>query len=424
MRLSKHVLLLIFSLMLAMSLALVGCGQETAEPTAEPVAEIDHHDYDHHDDDDNDHHHDDDDHHHDDDDDHHHDNDDHHHDDDDDHHHDDDDHHHDDADDHHHDDDHDHDHSHDDHDHDHSHDDEVEMLVLPHLHAVDLAEGEKLRVVATTSIIGDIVGRIGGDAIELTVLMGPDVDPHAYQATPAELTPVADAHIIFISGWNLEEGLIHDLENIGEGVPMVPVNANIEPLEFDDDDDHGHDHGHDADPHTWFNPTLVKQWVENIEHTLHDLDPANEDLYEDNAEAYLAELEELIEYFEARIDEIPVEQRKLVTNHDTFGYFARAYGFEIIGTIIPSASTLAEPSARELAQLVDAMAEEGVCTIFTETVANERLAQTIADELTNCAEVQVLRLFTDALGGPDSGAETYLDMMRVNIDIIVAGLTS
>jgi ABC-type Zn uptake system ZnuABC Zn-binding protein ZnuA len=248
------------------------------------------------------------------------------------------------------------------------------MLVLPQLHAVDLADGEKLRVVATTSIIGDIVGRIGGDAIELTVLMGPNVDPHSFQASAAELTAVADAHVIFINGWDLEEGLIHDLENIGEGVPMVPVSANIEPLEFDDDhqgdDDHSHDH--DADPHTWFNPNLVKQWVENIEHTLHDLDPANEDLYEDNAEDYLAELEELIEYFEARIAEIPAERRKLVTNHDTFGYFARAYGFEVVGTIIPSVSTVAEPSARDLAQLVDAMTAEGVCTIFTETVANDR----------------------------------------------------
>jgi len=409
MRLSKRLLILIFSLMLAMSLALVGCGQETAEPAAEPVAEVDHHD--------DDDHHDEDDHHHDDDD---------HHNDDDDHHHDDDDHHNDDDDHHHDDDDHDHDHGHG-HDHDDDHDHAGEMLVLPHLNAVDLAAGEKLRVIATTSIIGDIVARIGGDAIELTVLMGPNVDPHSFQASAAELTAVADAHVIFINGWDLEEGLIRDLKNIGEGVPMVPVSAYIEPLEFDDDhhgQGHDHDHGHDADPHTWYNPHLVKQWVENIEHALHDLDPANEDLYEDNAEAYLEELDELIDYFEARIAEIPAERRKLVTNHDTFGYFARAYGFEIVGTIIPSVSTVAEPSARELAQLIDAMTAEGVCTIFTETVANDRLAQAVAAELTDCVQVQVLRLFTDALGEPGSGAETYLDMMRINIDRIVAGLTS
>ena len=299
------------------------------------------------------------------------------------------------------------------------------MLVLPHLHAVDLAAGEKLRVVATTSIIGDIVARIGGDAIELTILMGANVDPHAFQATPAELTPVTNAHVIFINGWDLEERLIHDLENIGEGVPMVPVSANIEPIEFDDDHGYDHDHGHshDADPHTWFNPALVKQWVENIEHTLHDLDPANEELYEENAEAYLAELAALIEYIEERIAEIPAEQRKLVTNHDSFGYFAHAYGFEVVGTVIPSVSTVAEPSARELARLVDTMTAEGVCTIFTETVANEQLAQAVAAELGECAQVQVLRLFTGALGGPGSGAETYLDMMRTNIDTIVAGLT-
>jgi zinc/manganese transport system substrate-binding protein len=363
----KRLMLIIFSLMLAMSLALAGCGQ--AE-TAGTVAEVDHHDGNHHHDDDDDHHYDDDD--------------------------------------------------HDDHNDDHDHD--AGMLVLPALSPVQLADGEKLRVVATTSIIGDIVSRVGGDAIELTVLMGANVDPHSYQPSAAELTAVAHAQVIFINGWDLEEGLIRDLENIGEGVPMVPVSAYIEPLAFAGD--HNDDHGHDADPHTWFNPHLVKQWVENIEHALHDLNPANEDLYEANAEAYLAELEVLIEYVEARVDDIPAERRKLVTNHDTFGYFARAYGFEIVGTVIPSASTLSEPSARELAQLVDRMAAEGICTIFTETVANERLAQTVAAELSGCDEVQVLRLFTDALGGPGSGAETYLDMMRTNIDTIAAGLTS
>jgi ABC-type Zn uptake system ZnuABC Zn-binding protein ZnuA len=387
----KRLWFLTLSLVLALSLALVGCGQETAEPIAESITETNHQNDDHHDDD-------------------------------------------------HHDDDHDDDHQDDDHDHDDDHhDDDDNRLVLPALAPVDL-HGEKLRVVATTSIIGDIVGRIGGDAIELVTLMGPGVDPHSYQPSAAELTAVADAHLIFINGWDLEEGLIRDLENVAEGVPIVPVSAYIEPLAFEDDhveddshedshddshgDSHDHDHDHDADPHVWFNPHLVKQWVENIEHTLHDLDPANEALYEDNAEAYLAELEALIEYVEARIAEIPAERRKLVTNHDTFGYFARAYGFEIVGTVIPSASTLSEPSARELAQLVERMQTEGVCTIFTESVANERLAQTVAAELSGCAEVQVLRLFTDALGGPGSGAETYLDMMRVNIDTIVTGLTS
>jgi ABC-type Zn uptake system ZnuABC Zn-binding protein ZnuA len=379
----KRLLLLILSLMLALSLALVSCGQtETAVPTVEPAVAPDHPDNDHHDDD--------------------------------------------------HDDDHAHDEDHSDgHDHDDDHHGNGAMLVLPALAPVELGD-DRLRVVATTSIIGDIVGRIGGKAIELTTLMGPGVDPHSYQPSAAELTAVADAHLIFINGWDLEEGLIRDLENIAEGVPMVPVSAYIEPLAFADDhddgdshgDSHDHDHAHDADPHTWFNPHLVKQWVENIEHALHDIDPANEDLYEANAEAYLEELEGLIEYFEARIAEIPAERRKLVTNHDTFGYFARAYGFEIVGTVIPSASTLSEPSARELAQLVEQMQTEGVCTIFTESVANERLAQTVAAELSGCAEVRVLRLFTDALGGPGSGAETYLEMMRINIDTIVAGLRS
>lgn len=313
------------------------------------------------------------------------------------------------------------------------HDTGAEMLSLPELQTAEL-NGEPLKVVATTSLIGDVVAQVGGDAIQLTTLMEPGQDPHTYEPGARELTAVAGAHVIFVNGWDLEEALVNDLKEIGEGVPLVPISANIAPLEFgghspaDEDEHEGeeheeeeHDHS-DADPHVWFSIPNVEQWVENVERVFSDLDPANAETYGSNAAAYLAELEELAEYAEAQLSQIPEENRFLVTNHESFGYFAHEYGFTVLGTIIPAASTLAEPSASDLTTLIAAMEAQGVCTLFTETTVSDTLAQTIAAELDDCEEVQVLKLYSGAVGPAGSGAGSYIGMFRANVDAIVAGL--
>jgi zinc/manganese transport system substrate-binding protein len=130
----------------------------------------------------------------------------------------------------------------------------------------------------------------------------------------------------------------------------------------------------------------------------------------------------LDEYIRDQVRPIPAENRKLVTSHDSFGYFGRAYGFEIIGTLIPGLSTMAEPSASDLAALITEMREEGVCAIFVETIASDRLGQVVAGELSGCANVQVATLYTGALGEPGSGADSYIGMMRANVDTIVSAL--
>lgn len=319
--------------------------------------------------------------------------------------------------------------------HAHEHEGEVEMLQLPEVTAVDL-NGEPLRVVATTSIIGDVVAQVGGEAINLTVLMDQGQDPHSYEPSARELTAVADAQVVFINGWDLEEGLVDDLANIGEDSLVVPVSANISPRAFAEDShegeeqegeaaEEGEDHEHEhsgADPHVWFSVHNVEQWAENVEHILSDLDPANAAVYAANAAAYVEALEELEDYAEAQLANIPAENRFLVTNHDAFGYFAEEYGFTVLGTVIPSMSTVAEPSASDLTELISAMAEHGVCTIFTETTVNDALAQTVAGELSGCDEVQVLKLYTGAIGPEGSGADSYIGMFRANVDAIVAGL--
>lgn len=299
----------------------------------------------------------------------------------------------------------------------------MEMLTIPPLTAVSL-NGNKLQVVVTTSVIGDVVAHIGEEVIELTTLMGPGQDSHSYEPSARDLTAVADAHVLFVSGWNLEENLLDNLTAIAEGAPIVPVSANIEPLEGLHEEEHAdEEHTHKGtDPHTWLDPHHVLQWVDNVVEVLTALDPANTAVYQQNAITYKAQLNELITYYDQQIATLPVERRKLITNHDAFGYFAARYEFEVIGTVIPSISTLAEPSASGLSELVEAMKTAEVCTLFAETSTNTELAEAIATELTACPTVQILPLYTESIGTPASGADSYIGMMQTNIDTILNGL--
>jgi zinc/manganese transport system substrate-binding protein len=293
-------------------------------------------------------------------------------------------------------------------------------LTLPELDPVNLAEGEKLQVVATTNIIGDVVSQVGGEAIQLTTLLAPGQDPHSYVPGARDLTAVAVANIIFINGWDLEEGLVENLQNIGEGAYIVPISAKIEPLPFVDD--HGDEATAVADPHVWFSVNNVQQWVNNVEEVLSALDPANAAIYTANAAAYRADLNDLAAYAAAQMESIPEEKRFLVTNHNAFGYLEADYDLTAVGTVIPGASTLAEPSASDLADLISTMEEHGLCAIFSETGTSDTLAQTVAGELDACDEVNVLPLYTGSLGPVGSGADSYIGMFRTNVDTIVSGL--
>ncbi len=292
-------------------------------------------------------------------------------------------------------------------------------LTLPELSAVNI-DGRALRVVATTSIIGDVVAQVGGDAIDLTTLMGPGQDPHSYEPSANDLTSVAQADVIFVNGWDLEEALLRSLTTIGDQTPLVPVSANIQPRAFSGEGN-GDEHG-GADPHVWFAVPNVVQWTRNIEQILSELDPAHQDTYTANAAAYLGQLEALQTEAAAQLAVIPADKRVLVTNHDSLGYFAAEYDFETLGTVIPAMSTMAEPSANDLANLIAVMDEHKVCTLFTETTVSDKLAQTVATELSSCDTVNVVPLYTGAIGPRGSGADSYIGMFRANIQAIVAGL--
>lgn len=303
---------------------------------------------------------------------------------------------------------------------------EASMLVIPDLSGIVIAEGETLRVVATTSIIGDVVRNVAGDSVELTVLMAEGQDPHSYQPTASDLTVASQAHIVFVNGWDLEEGLITDLEGAVENGVIVPISAGITPFEGEAHDEHDEEdaegeedeHHHLFDPHVWFDPASVEVWVHNTEETLSTVDSANATTYASNATAYEAQLAELDQYIRDGVAQIPEANRKLVTNHDNLGYFARVYGFEIIGTILPGVSTGSEPSAADLTELIEAVKSAGVKAVFIENTAGEGLATVLNEE----TGAQVYELYTDAVGPAGSGAETYISMMQVNINTLVEAL--
>jgi len=258
---------------------------------------------------------------------------------------------------------------------------------LEHEHALDempslapaaLEAGELLRVVATTTIVADVVSHVGGEQIELTTLLPPGADPHTFEPTPQDAVAVAQAHILFANGVGLEEFLAPFLASAGADVPVVPVSHGVELLRFEahhhDEDEHEHAHD-EADPHTWFDPHNVILWTYNIERALIALDPANAEAYAANAAAYEAQLEELDAWIVEQVATVPASRRKLVTDHTAFTYFAHRYGFEQVGAVFPGYSTLAQPSAQELAALQDLIAAQGVPAVFVGITVNPSLAE-------------------------------------------------
>ncbi len=292
---------------------------------------------------------------------------------------------------------------------------------LPALQPVPLKPGERLRVVATTTIVGDVVARVGGETIQLTVLLPVGADPHTYEPTPADLTAVAGAHVLFINGLGLEGFLERTLRNVGGDLPVVSVSAGIRPRPLEEEageeaEEEEHHHG-EYDPHVWLDVRNVMVWVENIRQALSALDPAHTDLYAANAAAYRKELEALDAWILEQVAQVPPQNRKLVTNHPAFGYFAERYGFEQVAAVYP-VSPGAEPSAREIAQLEETIRQYGVPAVFAETTVNPKLAEQVARD----TGVRLVTLYSGSLGAPGSGAETYIGMMRANVQAIVDAL--
>lgn len=302
--------------------------------------------------------------------------------------------------------------------------------------------GRKLRVVATTTIVGDVVANVAGDAVELSVLLPVGADPHAFTPTPQDVAKISQADLIFANGAGLEEFLASLLESAGAKEKTFELSQGVQLLEgMPHTADHEHEgeqshagqeahegehsqegepaHEHSAgDPHVWFDPNLVMVWVQNAANVLSEKDPQNANLYQKNAKEYSAQLQELDKWIRAQVESIPQENRQLVTDHLAFGYFAKQYGFQQVGAILPGFSTLSQPSAQELAALEDAIRQLGVRAIFVGTTVNPSLAQRIAED----TGVRLVFLYTGSLSEKGGPADTYLSFMRYNVSAIVEAL--
>ena len=302
--------------------------------------------------------------------------------------------------------------------------------------SVPESDSGKLNVVATTSIVADVVSNIGGEHVNVEVLLPVGTDPHSFEPTPQDISKVANADIVFANGAGLEAFIEHLLESAEANDKIVEVSEGIDLLahpkagasnEHDHAEDHDEgeegeehdDHNHVAgDPHVWVDPNNVMLWVDNIEHALTEADPAHAAEYAANAESYQAQLTELDTWIRQQVANIPPENRKLVTDHMLFGYFADEYGFKQIGALIPGYSTLAEPSAQELAAIEDAIREYNVPAVFVGNTVNPALGGQVAED----TGIKLVTIYTGSLSDENGDAPTYLDYIRYNVTAFVNAL--
>lgn len=259
----------------------------------------------------------------------------------------------------------------------------------------------RLTVAATTTQIQDFVQNIGGALVNVVGILKPNVDPHDYEPNVDDANVIAKASIIFTHGVGLDAWMDKTIKNANTKAPVVVTTAGIPLLKGDENEPEG-------DPHVWFDPTLVKMMVNTIAAGLVKVDGANIATYQKNVAAYNTQLDQMDAQVRDIFNQVPQAQRKLVTNHDAFHYLAKRYDLTIVGAVIPSISDTAEPSAKEINDLIETIKREQVKAIFAESSANAKVAQQVAQE----TGVKIVdNLYGDTLGAPGSTADTYLKMM-------------
>ena len=282
------------------------------------------------------------------------------------------------------------------------------------------SDGDRLPVVASFSILADLVRQVGGGRVEVTALVGPGGDAHVFSPAPADAKRIAAARLIVTNGLALEGWLPRLISASGAKAPVIVASKGVNAAHLDENapghvhdaaPDHSHAHGHGGlDPHAWQDVTNVKTYVRNIRDGLIAVDPAGREVYESNAAAYLARLDELDADIRRRMAAIPADRRRIITTHDAFGYFGRAYG---LGLIAPQGlSTDTEASAADVARVVRQIRAEKAPAVFLENIADPRLMARIARE----TGVRVGgQLYTDSLSPADGPAASYIAMMRSNV---------
>jgi len=278
-------------------------------------------------------------------------------------------------------------------------------------------DSEKVDVLVTTTQLGDFAREVGGEAVAVDQILQPNSDPHDYEPRPSDVEGAASAEVIFASGDDLDAWIGEIVSDSGSDAEVIDVGAGV-PIRLP-----GESSGEEAskyDPHWWHDPRNAEAAVREIERALIAADPSHRAAFERNARAYLARLRTLDRGIARCIGAVPPARRKLVTDHDAFGYFANRYGIEVVGAVIPSQTTQAQPSAKDLSALAKTIEAEEVEAIFPESSLSSKVADAIARQTGASAEYS---LYGDTLGPEGSGGETYVGMEDANAEAMVRGFT-
>ncbi len=275
---------------------------------------------------------------------------------------------------------------------------------------------EKLKVLATFSILGDLVKNVGGDRVEVTTLVGPNSDAHVYSPAPADAKKVAEARVVVTNGLGFEGWMARLVKASGTKASPVVASKGVKPRR--QADAHGHSHGN-VDAHAWQSVANVKLYVANIRDALIAADAGGKAAYDANASAYLAKLDALDQEVRDAVAAIPKDRRRIITSHDAFGYFQNAYGINFIAP--QGVSTESEASARDVARIITQIKKQRIPAVFLENVTDPRLIERIAKE--SGAKIGG-KLYSDALTDAKGDAPSYIDMIRYNVKQLTAALQS
>lgn len=300
----------------------------------------------------------------------------------------------------------------------------IRCLVLFFLLLGSPAMAEPLRVVTSFSILADMVRQVGGERVEVVSLVGPNGDAHVFQPTPADARALVSAGLIVVNGLGFEGWVDRLVKASGAKAPVVVATAGI-PVQRAEQKHgkhgkHGHGHGHSRhgdDPHAWQDLSHGRIYVANIAEALARAAPVHREAFRQAAEAYSARLAELDRWVRSELGAIPRERRRVITSHESFGYFGRAYGVDFLAPL--GLSTDFEPTAKNVASLVRQMRTEEIRVLFVENMSDRRLVQQIAQEADGIVGPA---LFADALSPPDGPAATYEGMFRHNVTALKAAL--
>jgi zinc/manganese transport system substrate-binding protein len=286
-------------------------------------------------------------------------------------------------------------------------------LVLPAMSCDGSSSDSRPQVVATTIQVGALTKAVAGNSVNLKTLIGAGVDPHEYEPSAEDVARLHDAKLILRNGVGLDAFLDKVVKESG-AANVVTVSDGVQLRHGDDETGKTED-----DPHIWHNPQNAKIMVDNIARALSATFPESATTFQKNAEAYKQKLDDVDQQIRKLIDTLPNENRKMVTNHDAFGYFIDYYGLRFVGAVIPGVTTSSEASARQVADLEDTIRREGVKAVFAESSLDPKVAKQIAKD----THVKIVdNLYGDSLGEPGSGADTVDGMLLANARTIVAAL--